>query len=184
TYHFYLYVYDRPWGDLHARVMLFLFSSRAGLQKSSSVTGYLEWERERGDAHLHLFTYEEARRALVVQRSGRYSVYLHVTFLVSEESCSDGAVELQQAVFVWSDSYREDMPLLRARDSVGCGVAAWAKSLYTAGVFSLSAGDRLMVEVSPQKLVGRHEKNLFFGAFFVAPEPGEEEEEEEKICQD
>ncbi|KAL4622622.1 lymphotoxin-alpha-like [Arapaima gigas] len=145
-----------------------------GSQSRSNSSDYLTWEPQLGDAHLHLFAYDEARRALVVPRDGRYSVYLHVTYRAHDTfECGD-SVELEQHVFVWSDRYRHDVLLLRGRESVGCGEGTWVKSLYTASVFSLSDGDRLMVKVSPVELVDLHEKSLFFGAFLVAPESEEE----------
>ncbi|XP_023696405.1 lymphotoxin-alpha-like [Paramormyrops kingsleyae] len=129
---------------------------------------YLPWEYEKGDAYLHLFSYDEERHALIVPENGRYSIYLQVTYREPyNHICpQSGLIRFLQAVYVWSDSYMTDRILMKAKDHVHCGQGV--RTVTNTGVYSLEAGDRLMVYVSLKNLLEIDEKSLYFGAFLLS----------------
>uniref|UniRef100_A0A3B3QR74 THD domain-containing protein n=1 Tax=Paramormyrops kingsleyae TaxID=1676925 RepID=A0A3B3QR74_9TELE len=121
-----------------------------------------------GDAYLHLFSYDEERHALIVPENGRYSIYLQVTYREPyNHICpQSGLIRFLQAVYVWSDSYMTDRILMKAKDHVHCGQGV--RTVTNTGVYSLEAGDRLMVYVSLKNLLEIDEKSLYFGAFLLS----------------
>lgn len=149
-------------------VLMFTFCSASSDVNVSSI--YLPWEYEKGDAYLHLFSYDEKSRALIVPEKGRYSIYLQVTYREPyNQICRDRPlIRFLQAVYVWSDSYMKDRILMRAKDHVRCGSQTGVRTVTNTGVYSLEAGDRLMVYVSLKDLLEIDEKSLYFGAFLLS----------------
>ncbi|XP_048850546.1 tumor necrosis factor ligand superfamily member 10-like [Brienomyrus brachyistius] len=131
---------------------------------------YLPWEHEKGDAYLHLFSYDRQKLALIVPEKGRYSIYLQVTYREPHNlNCPDGGIlRFLQAVYVWSDSYTKDRILMRAKDHIHCSRKSGVRTVTSTGVHWLEAGDRLMVFVSQKNLLEIDEKSLYFGAFLLS----------------
>ncbi|KAG9354622.1 hypothetical protein JZ751_001335 [Albula glossodonta] len=127
----------------------------------------LEWESKNGDAFLQDFDY--GNNALIVPQDGRYSVYLQLTYRMTEKFfCIPGnLIQLTQEVYRWSDSYPVETLLMVASDTVNCSEKKWRRSIYTSGVFQLEKGDRLFVKAGNAVLIDYNEKRMFFGAFLV-----------------
>ncbi|KAI1900667.1 hypothetical protein AGOR_G00052270 [Albula goreensis] len=127
----------------------------------------LEWESKNGDAFLQDFDY--GNNALIVPKDGRYSVYLQLTYRMTEKFvCIPGnLIQLTQEVYRLSDSYPVETLLMVASDTVNCSEKKWRRSIYTSGVFQLEKGDRLFVKAGNAVLIDYNEKRMFFGAFLV-----------------
>lgn len=120
-------------------------------------TTYLEWESEKGYAHLQGFGYDDGD--LVVYTSGSYRIYLQITYHCSSENA---LVFLSQEVVLYANNYKKNKILIQSVDYVECKVRA-RKSISTTAVFSLSAQDRLRVSALKHELIVLNEKQVYFG---------------------
>ncbi|XP_018588392.2 tumor necrosis factor ligand superfamily member 15-like isoform X1 [Scleropages formosus] len=115
------------------------------------------------------FKYKEGE--LIVPQSGKYHVYLQITFRKPESyNCSEGDlfIPLRPEVRVWQDSYPEYVPLMSASDYLSCK-EIFEKSIYTAGMYDLEKNSKLQVWYGADKelAVQTDEQKIFFGAFLV-----------------
>ncbi|XP_059193854.1 tumor necrosis factor ligand superfamily member 15-like [Centropristis striata] len=123
----------------------------------------LEWESEIGHVFLHGgFSYSNGN--LVVPRKGIYRVFLQITYESKDNHKCDKQEKLTNRVFYIQDNYPDEILLLSSVDTVSCSLNLWTKSLYTSGLFSLEAQDRLFVRSSHRGLIAKNEHQVFFGA--------------------
>ncbi|XP_028271179.1 lymphotoxin-alpha-like [Parambassis ranga] len=135
----------------------------AGNNSYLMASDYLQWESVIGNVHCHGgFNYSNGD--LVVPRKGMYRVFLQITFIIECKEDSKTERKVWNNVYVYSDAYEADTILLSSVDMVACRGHLWYKSMYTAGLFSLDANDRLRVKSSDPKLIARNEHEVLFGA--------------------
>lgn len=139
-----------------------MFSS---LAPADNITdgNYLQWESKTGNAHCKGgFSYSDG--SLVVPRKGTYRVYLQITYEGGGEACLIPMMKLTSTVLSIRDDYKHDIHLLSSVDTVTCSEQPWMKSLYTSGLFLLTANEILHVTSSHPDLIVKNEHQVFFGA--------------------
>lgn len=99
----------------------------------------------------------------MVPRSGIYRVFLQITYQ-SKIDYKRKELGLTTTVYVFRDTYTQDMSLLSSVDTINTSMETWNKSLYTAGLFFLEANCLLRVKSSHPHLIVKKEHQVFFGA--------------------
>ncbi|XP_076586005.1 lymphotoxin-alpha-like [Chaetodon auriga] len=133
----------------------------------NTVGKYLEWESKDGHAFCHGgFNYSSGD--LVVPINGIYRVFLQITYESKKvQQCVRDELRLSNMVFLFRETYTDDVCLLSSVDTVSCSMEPWSKSLYTAGLFFLEANGKLRVTSSHSELIVKKEYQVFFGAEFL-----------------
>lgn len=122
---------------------------------------YLEWESHDGHAFCHGgFSYSSGN--LVVPRNGIYRVFLQITYESTKDIQCPSSVT--STVYLFRETYNNNVRLLSSVDTVTCSMEQWSKSLYTAGLFFLETNCRLRVKSSHPDLIVKREYEVFFGA--------------------
>ncbi|XP_064188720.1 tumor necrosis factor ligand superfamily member 10 [Anguilla rostrata] len=142
------------------------------------------WESEKGLAFLH--NVKMTNGELVVPQAGLYYIYSQTYFRHTlplgdgEEEYTDGAEDIegsavrgkQMLQYIYKKVGSYPIPILLMKNA---RTTCWSRSaeyglysIYQAGVFQLTAGDRVFVSVSNATTVDMDEKSSFFGAFLVS----------------
>ncbi|XP_042344295.1 tumor necrosis factor-like [Plectropomus leopardus] len=132
---------------------------------NNTVGEYLAWESVLGNAFCNGgFIYSSGD--LVVPRPGIYRVFLQITYENKHHfNCHGDELRLSNSVYVFQDTYQDDVRLLSSMETVSCSMEQWSKSLYTAGLFYLEANSKLRVTaLYPQLIANTKESQVFFGA--------------------
>ncbi|XP_061837133.1 lymphotoxin-alpha-like [Nerophis lumbriciformis] len=125
---------------------------------------YLRWGTEHHNAHLHGgFSYSDG--SLVVPRTGLYRVFLQVTYWIPDDFKYDTCpLRLENIVYIFRTSYKEDMPLLSTKHTLSCSTKNWYETVYTAASFELDAQSKLRVTSTLKHLISADATSVFFGA--------------------
>lgn len=155
------YLWD-SWINSHFYDLVLCFSGFTLAPKVKNTIGkYLEWESQDGHSFLRGgFSYSNG--SLKVPKDGYYRVFLQITYESRDESRSE--LRLNNMVYIFRETYKEDWPLLSSVDTIPRPVEEWSKTLYTAGLFFLEANSKLRVTSSHSHLIAEKEFQVFFGA--------------------
>ncbi|XP_041064801.1 tumor necrosis factor ligand superfamily member 6-like [Carcharodon carcharias] len=127
---------------------------------TSDHSSRLMWENTLGHAFTQGIVYKDG--ALIINETGQYFIYSKVYFRGMQ--CE--AVPLQQTVFKHTDSYQNDLSLMKISVINYCSdTGTWGKNTFQAGIFQLSERVRLFVSVSHPGLVSDNELMTFFGVY-------------------
>ncbi|XP_062310303.1 uncharacterized protein si:ch211-158d24.4 [Osmerus eperlanus] len=128
----------------------------------------IEWERNRGNAHLGTFTSNGTD--LIVPRDGTYRIYLQITYM-GPKNVPVGALanvaSLEFYLHKFGLGYKKDIRLLSFYDTVDLN-SLIRKSLNTAATFDLKFNDRLKVKTNKPELMVLSEDTTFFGADLIS----------------
>ncbi|XP_078417984.1 tumor necrosis factor ligand superfamily member 6-like [Cetorhinus maximus] len=120
----------------------------------------LVWDAMRDLAFTQGVSYSDG--ALIIKESGYYLIYSKVYFRGQE--CQSVTL-LEQTVFKRTERYPKPIGLMKTRSSINClgNSGEWSRDSFQSGIFNLSKGERIYVNVSNPSLVNFDQFNTFFG---------------------
>ncbi|XP_051964856.1 uncharacterized protein LOC127630971 [Xyrauchen texanus] len=136
-----------------------------------SDAGNVTWILKRPEPdHNEFFTLDNDNESLKVHHDGIYKISLQIMYRGLEGYFNDGEHHgiLHHEIHHYTDSYPGVLPLLTYMDTVNFKSPYWKKTLFSEGIFSLKAGDRLKVWSSHLILIdvgGKVERKTFFVAY-------------------
>ncbi|XP_062920951.1 tumor necrosis factor ligand superfamily member 6-like [Mobula hypostoma] len=125
--------------------------------KSSST---LLWDANKDNAFTSGLHYKEG--SLIISEAGYFLIYSKIYFRGTE--CKPDTV-LQQNVLKRTDRYPVALRLMTVSSNLHCAEKEnlWSRNSFQTGVFKLSKGDRILVNVSNPELVNFDQFHTFFG---------------------
>lgn len=106
------------------------------------------------------FALSEDGTSLEVKRSGTYKVSLQITYRGLDNYIKE--TTLQQDIKTYSHGYEAPIFLLTSMETLNFTSPYWKKSIFSEGIFSLEAGDKLSVESNNLPLIDRFHQTTFF----------------------
>ncbi|XP_007893802.1 tumor necrosis factor ligand superfamily member 6-like [Callorhinchus milii] len=120
------------------------------------------WEDSLGHAFTRGIQYKD--RGLLINETGLFFIYSKVYF--RGQICQKN-MYLEHNVFKRTERYPKDIILMEMKTLNPCtgNGARWIKNSYEAGIFQLSKGESVYVNVSRPELVSFDESKTFFGLY-------------------
>ncbi|XP_056320302.1 uncharacterized protein si:ch211-158d24.4 [Danio aesculapii] len=106
------------------------------------------------------FTLAEDGKSLEVHRLGTYKVSLQITYRGLDNYINETI--LQQDIVKYPDGYDGRILLLTSTETLNFTSRYWRKSLLSEGIFSLQAGDKLIVASNNLPLIDISHQTTFF----------------------
>ncbi|XP_057213320.1 uncharacterized protein si:ch211-158d24.4 isoform X1 [Triplophysa rosa] len=115
--------------------------------------GYVTW-RLPGDHvnHIEFFSLDSDGESLIVHRGGTYKVSLQILYRGVQEQRS-GQTLLSHEIRRYTAGYPIPLTMLVYKETINFMSHMWRKTLFSEGVYSLEAGDRLKVWSENRSLI-------------------------------
>ncbi|XP_069792383.1 tumor necrosis factor ligand superfamily member 6-like isoform X2 [Narcine bancroftii] len=120
----------------------------------------LQWEASKGNAFTSGVRYKHG--SLIIDEIGHFAIYSKIYF--RGEKCKPGTI-FWQNVFKRTSVYRGDIVLMISRSTLYCSEKEepWSRNSFQTGIFKLSKGDHIYVNVSDPNLVSFDQFYTFLG---------------------
>lgn len=122
-------------------------------------TGDVPWSKYTTQDSRY-FTLAEDGKSLEVNRSGTYKVSLQITYRGLDKYINETI--LKQDIEKYPVSYGRRISLLTYTETMNFTSRYWRKSLFSEGIFSLEAGDKLIVASNNLPLIDISHQTTFF----------------------
>lgn len=122
------------------------------LQKNVSGKGYVTW-RLPGDHMDHAeFSLDSDGKSLIIHRPGTYKVSLQILYRGVQGQHYD-QTNLSHEIRRYTDGYPIPLTMLIYMETINFSSYRWRKTVFSEGIYSLEAGDRLKVWSEDRSLI-------------------------------